>query len=134
MKLTELGKIGDGLGEALGAGVETLFQFLSLLPELFFEEGIEHDGGGAGVFEAANSADVLRQRRGGGDEWSAQLHSEIFCAHVHDVPSFQIGIIRCLCCVAINYFPASAGAARAIGTSARAFAPNGSDLRCARYS
>jgi hypothetical protein len=40
---------------------------------LLFEEGIEDDGGSAGVFELADGRDLLRERGSGGDEGSAKL-------------------------------------------------------------
>ena len=75
-----MGKVGERFGKALGAGVEMEFKIESLLVQLLLEQGIEHDGGGAGIFEFADAADFLGERGGGGDQRRAQLHAEILRA------------------------------------------------------
>ena len=80
VEFTGMGKIGNGLGKALRAGVEMKLELERLLVELFLEQGIEHDSGRAGILETADSADFVREGGGGCDEWRAQLHAEIFCA------------------------------------------------------
>ena len=57
-----------------------VFKLKALVMQLFFEERIEHDGGGAGIFEAADSADFLRNRGCRGDQRRAKLHAKIFRA------------------------------------------------------
>jgi len=80
VELAGVGKVGNRLGKALGAGIEMKFELERLLMELFFEQGIEHDGGRAGILKATDSADFVRERGGGGDQRRAQLHAEILCA------------------------------------------------------
>jgi hypothetical protein len=44
-----------------------VFKLKALLMQLFFEQGVEHDGRDAGIFEATDFADFLRNRRCRGD-------------------------------------------------------------------
>ena len=75
-----LGKVSKRLGKALCAGVEIAFQLKGFLTQLFFEQGVEDDGRGAGIFEAADPGDFLRKRGSGGDQRRAQLQAKIFRA------------------------------------------------------
>jgi len=54
------------------------FELESLLVQLFFEEGIEHNGRRARIFQVADGADFLGEWGCGGDQRCAQLHAEIF--------------------------------------------------------
>ena len=45
--------------------------------QLLLEQGVEHDGGGAGIFEFADAADFLGERGCGDDQRRPQLHAEI---------------------------------------------------------
>ena len=54
-----------------------VFKLKAFLLQLLFEQRVEHDGGCAGVFEAADAVDFLRERRCGGDQRRAQLQAEI---------------------------------------------------------
>ena len=56
------GEIGQRLGKALGARGKMIFELQVLLPQLFLEQRIEHDGGGACVFQAANAVNFLGER------------------------------------------------------------------------
>ena len=62
VELAGVREIAEGFGKALGAGVEMEFQLQRFLVQLFFKQGIEHDGGSAGIFQAADSADFVRER------------------------------------------------------------------------
>jgi hypothetical protein len=44
-----------------------VFKLKTLLMQLFFEQGVEHDSRGAGIFEATDSADFLRNWGCGGN-------------------------------------------------------------------
>jgi hypothetical protein len=62
-----VGEVSEGLGEAVGSGIEMEFKFERFFVKLLFEQGVENDGRGAGIFEAADSGDFVGKRRSGGD-------------------------------------------------------------------
>ena len=77
MEFGGFGEKVEALGMALGAFAEIEVEFETLLAQLLFEERVEDDGGGPGVFEAADVGEVLGERGSGGDEWGPKVEAEI---------------------------------------------------------
>ena len=62
MVLLHVGQVRGGLGIAVGPIFQRIVDVLALGLDLFFHERIHDDGGGAGIFEAGEVLQLLRQR------------------------------------------------------------------------
>ena len=59
-EILRLGKIGQRLGKTFGPLLEVVNEFGAVLDELLFEERVQNDGGGAGVFHRFDGVDFFR--------------------------------------------------------------------------
>ena len=59
--------------------------------DLLLEEGVHHDAGGTGVFEALDHAHVVNQGRGTGHQGMGQLETEVRGFEIHGCLSFPWG-------------------------------------------
>src|SRR5829696_8194917 len=86
------GKVGRRLGERFSVAVE-IDVLRDLLPcDLLFEKRSQHDGGGAGVFEASDAVQRIGQRSRSRNQRMRKLQPEVVGAQVHRyTPSVTAG-------------------------------------------
>ncbi len=75
--LLHVGQVGSGFGIAVGAVFQRVVDVLALGFNLLFHQRVHHDGRGAGIFQAGEVLQLLRQRRGRYHDRILQLQSQI---------------------------------------------------------
>ena len=67
----------ERLSKTLGRRRQVMIQLKHLLQQLLLEQRVQDHGRRARIFQPANAANLLRQRRGRRDQRSPQFHSQV---------------------------------------------------------